>query len=93
MGNADMPKKQSIDEVLTKDAVANVHPETPRERLFRLLITEIERVAALTIVVLGLIGSFAIMLLSDKLQSPAFQLFNTIVTGGLGYLIGARTRK
>ena len=88
-----MPKKQSIDEVLTKDAVANVHPETPRERVFRLLISEIERVAALSIVVLGLVGSFAIMLLSEKLQSTAFQLFSTIVTGGLGYFFGTRSRR
>ena len=88
-----MPKKQSIDEVLTKDAVANVHPETPRERVFRLLISEIERVAALSIVVLGLVGSFAIMLLSEKLQSTAFQLFSKIVTGGLGYFFGTRSRR
>jgi hypothetical protein len=92
-GQREMPKKRSVDEVLAEDAVSNVHPETVRERVFRLLIAEIERIAALTIVVIGLVGTLAIMALNEKLQANAFQLFSAIVTGGLGYFFGTRTRK
>ena len=48
-----MPNKRAVDDVLSKDAVSNVHPETPRERVFRVLVADIERVAAFTIVVVG----------------------------------------
>jgi hypothetical protein len=80
-----MPKKRSVDEVLPKNAVYSVRGETPLERITRLLLSDINRVSALIVIVFGLIGCIVIMLASDSLRSPAFQLFSAIVTGALGF--------
>ena len=85
-----MPKKRTIDEVLPKDAVYTVREETPLERITRLLLSDINRVSALLVIVLGLFGCVLIMLVSDSLRSPAFQLFSAIVTGALGFFFGTK---
>lgn len=85
------PRKQSIDQVIAKDAVENVHPETPRERMWRLFVDEIERIVGLIVVVLGLIGTFVITMVNERLEAGAFQLMSAIVTGAIGYFFGKRT--
>jgi hypothetical protein len=85
-----MPRKRTVDEVLPKDAVHTVRGETPLERITRLLLSDINRVSALIVIIFGLIGCVIIMLVSDSLRAPAFQLFSAIVTGALGFFFGTR---
>jgi hypothetical protein len=85
-----MPKKRAVDEVLPKDAVYAVREETPLERITRLLLGDINRVSALIVIIFGLFGCVIIMLFSDSLRSPAFQLFSAIVTGALGFFFGTK---
>jgi hypothetical protein len=85
-----MPKKRTVDEVLPKDAVYAVRGETPLERITRLLLSDINRVSALIVIVVGLIGCLIIMAISESLRTPAFQLFSAIVTGALGFFFATR---
>jgi hypothetical protein len=71
--------------------VYSVRGETPLERIARLLLSDINRVSALIVIVFGLIGCIVIMLASDSLRMPAFQLFSAIVTGALGFFFATRT--
>ena len=75
-----MPRKRSVDEVLDKTEVGNVHPETPGERVVRLVLGDIKRVCAFVLILLGVLGSIIIMLCIEKLQVHAFQLFSALVT-------------
>jgi hypothetical protein len=85
-----MPKKRTVDEVLPKDAVYTVRGETPLERITRLLLSDINRVSALIVIIVGLIGCLIIMAISESLRMPAFQLFSAIVTGALGFFFATR---
>jgi len=85
-----MPTKRTVDEVLPKDAVHSVRGETPLERIARLLLGDINRVTALIVIVLGLIGCLVIMAISESLRMPAFQLFSAVVTGALGFFFATK---
>jgi hypothetical protein len=86
-----MPKKRTADDLLPKEAVYAVREETPLERITRLLLGDINRVSALIVILFGMTGSTVIMLVSNSLRMPAFQLFSAIVTGALGFFFATRS--
>lgn len=61
-------------------------------RMLRPLLSDINRVAALVAIILGIIGSLLIIAISDSLRATAFQLFSTIVSAALGFFFGSRDR-
>jgi hypothetical protein len=93
VADESMPRKRTVDEVLSKDAVHSVREETPFERIARLLLSDINRVTALLVIVVGMIGCVVIMAAAESLRAAAFQLFSTIVSGALGFFFATRSSR
>lgn len=83
-------EKLSVDRVLAKNSVKRVAQETAAERIARLFLVDINRIAALLTITIGLLGTMLVMLFIDSLRTTAFQLFSTIVSSALGFFFGSK---
>jgi hypothetical protein len=90
MGGTALPEQIPVEEVLPKSSVQIA--ETPMERMLRLLLSDINRVTALIVITIGLVGCLVIIGVSESLRTGAFQLFSTIVSAALGFFFGSRER-
>ncbi len=88
-----MPEKKRVSDIVKKDEVGEVRPESPLERIGRLFLDNVVEVAAFAVVIFGMIVAAILIFQADALRSAAFQLISHCVVGALAFLFGSSRRK
>jgi hypothetical protein len=84
-------KKIKVSDVLSPSEVN--HVETPRERIMRLLLDNIQSICALTLLLVGLVSLLIIISCVPELREDAFRTLTYLVVTAAGFFFGTNVSK